>query len=112
MPDTDLFAHLADDVRSEPAKDLSIDGRYQVWLARNPEVLEEFVRLAREAKDRGMERIGAKTIAEVLRWSMFMKGDVEGFKLNNVYVSRMARQAIAEHPELDGLFELRKLTSS
>lgn len=87
----------------------TIDERFEAWLAKNPAVLDNFVRLARQAKAAGRTKIGAKMIAEVLRWDSFIAGDDDGYKLNNVYVSRLVRRAVEQHPDLVGLFEMRRL---
>ncbi len=36
----------------------------------------------------------------------------EDFKINDHYLSRYARKLMEEHPELDGLFELRELKAA
>ena len=112
MPDTDLWAHLPEPdaaTHSQPPARDSLDERFEAWITRNPQVLENFVRLAREAKDAGRDRIGAKMLAEVLRWRSYIDGDEGGYKLNNVFVSRLVRLAVDRNPDLDGLFETRKL---
>lgn len=104
MPDTNLFAHVR-----EPE---TIDERFEVWIGAHPEVLDDFIELALEARAAGHKRVGAKAICEVLRWRSFIRRDDDGYKLNNVYVSRLVRRAIDRRPELDGMFEIRKLTSA
>lgn len=120
MPDENMFEQLArlDEQPVAPTlatKPATIDERFDIWIAANPEVLEGFVRLAQQAKDAGRTRIGAKLICEVLRWETLIRGDAEvfgddaGFKLNNVYVSRLARLAVKQHPDLEDLFAFRRL---
>ncbi len=91
----------------------SIDDRFREFHAEHPEVYREFVALAREAKAAGMEKGSAKLITEVIRWYRLTRGkDRDGFKINNVYVSRYARLAMEQEPDLAGFFETRELQSA
>lgn len=91
----------------------TIDARFQVFHAEHPEVYREFVRLAREARASGLPRVGAKLIAEVIRWNRLTSGkDAEGFRINNVFVSRYARLIMEREPDLEGFFETRELQSA
>jgi len=59
-----------------------------------------------------VKRYGAKAVAEIVRYQRILQGvDADGFKLNNNHVSRMARRAIEDCPELATFFEMRKLSS-
>lgn len=77
----------------------------------NPLVYDALVRLARQAKARGHERIGIKMLFEVVRWEMFLKTSdaASDFKLNNNYTSRYARLIMASEPDLAGIFFVRDL---
>lgn len=45
-----------------------------------------------------------------MRWQIFMQTrDPYGLKLNDHYHSRYVRKLVADYPELDALFELRRL---
>lgn len=100
-----------------PHRDATIDERFDAWITRNPQVLDLFIRLARDWKAAGQTRAGGKMFAEVLRYHSVIEGtvvardDQEAFKINNVYVSRLTRLAVQTAPDLDGLFEFRELTS-
>lgn len=92
------------------------DAAFWKFHARNPGVLELFLRFAREAKAArirrpGAPRIGAKAIWERIRWeySVVEEIDSSAFVLNNNYVSRYARLAMMKEPSLAGMFETRKL---
>ena len=90
----------------------SIDSRFQAFHARHPDVYEYLVSFAYQAIDAGRTRIGIGMLFEVLRWEWTITGlpdDAELWKLNNNYRSRYARLIMADHPELDGLFEVREL---
>lgn len=98
-------------VPEPPHHDASIDERFKAWIDRNPQVLDLFIRLARDWKAAGQTRCGGKMIAEVLRYHSGIAGDEDGYRLNNVYISRLTRLAVQTAPDLDGLFEFRELIS-
>ena len=84
-----------------------IDALFERFNAAHPEVYDELLAMARRAVAAGRTRIGMKMLFEVVRWNRTVGGAEEGFKLNNVLTSRYARALMADHPELDGLFETR-----
>lgn len=84
-----------------------VDVRAARYLAENPEVYREFCRFAWEAVMAGRNRIGAKAIAERLRWESFVTGN-DGFRCNNSYVSFMARRFMEENRQCAGLFKTRE----
>ena len=90
----------------------SIESRFETFHARHPDVYDKLVALAFTAAWYGRTRIGIGMLFEVLRWEWTLAGlpdDAEQWKLNNNYRSRYARLIMADHPELDGLFEVREL---
>jgi len=94
------------------ARPTTIQGRFDVFLAQQPDVYAHFRSIALDLWRRGVTHYGAKAITEVIRYQRVVQGlDADGFRVNNSYVSRMARQAMAECPELQNFFEMRKLTS-
>lgn len=124
MPDEDLFQAAdrreAEEETGQPQppagpKPVTIQERFDVWIAANPLVLDTFIRLAREAKARGKDRIGAKLLCEVIRWEMWINSDVpedDDFKLNNVYTSRLSRLAVQAAPDIADMFQFRQLKSA
>jgi hypothetical protein len=80
------------------------------WLAENPRVYGEVVRMAREwrAIHGRTARVGIATLWEALRWqsSLYTRGDE--FKLNNSYRAPMARLVMQREPDLIGVFETRE----
>lgn len=87
----------------------SIQERFERWLAENAHVYRLFVEAARSLKRQGRKRFGAKAIAEHLRWNAAYQ-TTDGYKLNNIYTSRLARKLLDDHPEeFEGWLELRKL---
>jgi hypothetical protein len=92
------------------ARPATIQGRFDVFLAQQPDVYAHFRSIALTLWQRGVKRYGAKAIAEIVRYERVVQGvDADGFKLNNNHVSRMARRAIEDCPELATFFELRQL---
>jgi len=90
----------------------SIEWRFEAFHGRHPEVYDELVVLAYRAYGAGRRRIGIGMLFEVLRWEWTLAGlpdAAEQWKLNNNYRSRYARLIMVDHPQLDGLFEVREL---
>lgn len=85
-----------------------LDRRFRAWDAANPEVYRLFERFSLQAARSG-RRIGAKAIVERMRWELRVETRGDDFKLNNSYVSRLARKFVERHPEHAELFELREL---
>ncbi len=100
-----------------PIPSPTIQAQFQRFHQAHPEVYDGLLKLARQADDApyaGRTSIGIGMLFEVLRWSWHIDGlpdDAEEWKLNNNYRSRYARLIMARNPDLDGLFELRKLTT-
>lgn len=73
------------------------------------QVVNRFIRIAIGFHRRG-QRIGAKCIAERLRWNAFVRrAEGSDWLINNNHVSAMARFAMERAPELQGFFETRTL---
>ncbi len=91
--------------------------QFQRFHLAHPEVYAGLLKLARQADSApyaGRTRIGIGMLFEVLRWHWHIDGlpdDDEAWKLNNNYRSRYARLIMRRNPDLDGLFEVRKLTA-
>jgi hypothetical protein len=88
-----------------------IDARFKAYHKTHPGVFRLFVAFAEQARGAGRKRIGAKAIAERIRWECAVQTKDDSFKLNNVYVSRYARLVAQERPDLADLFETRRLKS-
>ena len=93
--------------------DTTIRERFETFHSEHPEVYRQLVRLAREWVSVGHRKLGIATLFERLRWEWHVAGliDTDGYKLNNTYRAQYARLIMAEHPDLDGLFETRRLTT-
>ena len=90
----------------------TIDERFEAFARSNPAIVNLFEELALQSVRRGRRRVGAKAIVEVIRWSYdLVSDDPDGFKINNVFTSRLARIVAERNPELRGVFETRVLKS-
>ena len=89
------------------SKHRSLTERYAAWRELNPHIYELFKQFALEAWASG-SRVGAKAIAERIRWELRIRyrGD---YKVNNSFVSRMARELIEEDERFVDWFETRRL---
>lgn len=91
----------------------TIQDRFEEFHAQNPHVYEGLVKLARQARQRGHDRIGIELLFAVLRWEHMMQTTGEnGYRLNDHFTARYARKLMAENPDLDGLFETRRLRAA
>lgn len=92
--------------------DESIDTRFQRFHERHPEVYDGIVKLCRQWLVRGRDRWAVEAAFAVLRWQRRIAGlpdDAATYKLNDHYTSRYARLIMDREPDLDGIFELRRL---
>lgn len=90
-----------------------LDDQFFDFHLDNPQVYDELVRLAREAKTAGKHRIGMRMIWETARWHLWMKTKGRGdFLLDNNLHSRYARLIMACEPDLVGAFAVRSLRSN
>lgn len=88
----------------------SIEEDFWAFHMANPQVYAGLVRLAREWRARrGSQRVGMKMLFEVLRWHVALTTQGDVFKLNNNYTSYYARLIMDREPDLDGVFEIRRL---
>ncbi len=87
--------------------------RYEEWRATpDGQVVYQYIRdAALRLHRRGWRHYGVKALAEAARyeWSLQVGPDVEGFRVNNNWTSRLARDLMANEPALVGFFELREL---
>ena len=74
----------------------------------HPGVEQELVRLARNAKSRGLESYGIKALGEMVRWHFRVDQGREEFAMNNNYTATFARMIMERHPDLEGFFETRE----
>jgi len=95
--------------------DPGLDDRFAVWVhtPAGGEIANQFIRMSWGLWKRGIKRYGAKAIVERLRWHYTLmaakRSGYDEYKINNNYVSRLARLAVERAPELKGFFEVREL---
>ena len=107
-----LELEIADLVTPDYAPEATIQERYEAWRDANPWVIPAIARLLDEWSDNGGRKVGVKSAAEVIRWRyQAVTRDAAGFKINNSYVSRVARDVIARFPHLASVIETRELRS-
>ncbi len=88
--------------------DRAVTVAYLNWRNAHPRPYGVFEELALDAWDRGFPRIGGQLIFEKMRWELMITGyDGSAFKLNNNFISRLAREVMFRNPRVNGLFELR-----
>lgn len=93
--------------RHECGPRLTHEQRFERFRAEHPEVERELVRLARQARRRGV-RVGMRCLWERLRWHFEIDriGSFE-YKLNNNHAPFYARYPMRTYPDLRGMFATR-----
>lgn len=91
----------------------TLQQRYNRWR-RSPDgqtVIDAVIAAALRLKRRGYSHYGIAALFEGARYTYALRvgPDAEGFKLNNSWRSRLAREIMRDVPELEGFFELREL---
>lgn len=91
-------------VQAKPKKPVA--ERAETYIEENPAVYQKFCAFVLELVSAKKKRIGAKMIAERLRWESLISGN-DGFKVNNSYVAHMARRFCKDYPQHTGVFQFR-----
>lgn len=88
----------------------TMEERFKDWIEKRPELYEAFKRAALyRIKHLGKKRIEAKEIVERMRMDRrFHKQADDSFKINNTFVSLLARKLISDYPYMRQFIELRK----
>lgn len=91
----------------------TLQERYEEWRlsSHGKAVIAAVTEAALRLRRRGFAHYGIAALFEAARYTYALRvgPDAEGFKLNNNWRSRLARDLMAEYPELEGFFELREL---
>jgi len=113
-PQAELFPNLDDELPKlkygvEPG--MTIQQAFEDFHRRNPHVFSYMRVRALRWKRAGHQRCSTSMLVENLRWDYGVKTTHGGteFKINNNFKSRYARLLVELEPELDGMFETRKL---
>jgi len=93
----------------EPVRPKTLQERFEQFHREHPEVYRELVRLAREWKSAGHDRIGMKALWERCRWELNVGDPDAEYRLNNDYTSRYARLIQEQEPDIAGMFQTRRL---
>lgn len=91
----------------------SLDEQYQRWkrTENGRAVLNAARERALRLRHRGFRHWGIKCILEAIRYDFALElgTDDDGFKVNNNWASRVARDLMQMHQELVGFFDTREL---
>lgn len=87
----------------------TIRDAFLAFHKQNPHVYSSFESQAIEAINRGRTKLSAKLIINWIRWNEILKTSEENFKINDAFQSYYARLFIENHPQHEGVFELRRL---
>ncbi len=79
---------------------------FKKYHEENPQIYDEFKRLAFKLINRGYKRIGARQLFEVIRYDTMITGN-DGFKINNSYTSDYSRFFERDNPKYEGYFTKR-----
>lgn len=83
--------------------------RFQEFRRRNPLVEQRLWGYCQELLARRVRRCGFSLLWERLRWDSLVLDGEEEFRLPNAHRSRYVRLLVREHPELEGIFTMRKI---
>lgn len=100
-----LTLDAAPEVDHDPGRSPSLQERFDTWLADNPHVFAEVVRVARHFRDAG-DRVSINRVFEELRERLVTVGD--RYRLNQDWRAPMARLVMDRCPDLDGYFATRR----
>ena len=99
-----------------PPRRLTLQQRYRMWRATPDGILivDAVTEAALRLRRRGFRHYGIAALFEAARYTYALKvgPDAEGFKINNNWRSRLARDLMVEYDELNGFFELRDLRTA
>ena len=106
LPDSDSIWSHPDWADLDPV----ILARFKAFHEKHPELLDLYIRFAREAKAAGLKHCGMKMIGERARWyaAIEKRGLADAqFVVNNSHLSGYARLVMLTAPDLESFFELR-----
>lgn len=90
----------------------TIQERFETFIREHPDVFRLFRQFALQLLSAGHKHCGAKLIAERIRWEKLTSGpDAAGWKINNVFTSRLSRKLAQEDQRFKTFFRFRKLLS-
>jgi hypothetical protein len=105
---------MTDDQETKYGPDSKIYREFVEYHTKHPEVYWQLRDLALQWKRAGNSKIGIGMLFEVIRWNDGIRPNRdpdEEFVLNNNYRSHYARLLMEHEPELEDIFEIRRLRS-
>lgn len=91
--------------------ELTLAERYAEFKRHNPQVLDAFEALTDQWLSAGHSRVGMKAVAERIRWETGIRMG-EAWKVNNSFVSFIARDLIERRPEWAECIETRVMKAA
>lgn len=88
-----------------------IEKEFWEFHAANPKVYALFSRFTLDAINAGRVRFSQNFVVERIRWYTAIETRGDDFKINNNYRAYYARLWMRDHPDFDGLFGTRTLTT-
>lgn len=108
-----MDALTLDGLMAEGRPSATIQARFEEWLrTKDGEYVYHWIAVrATKMRRMGWKHYGIKAMWEAARFARDVQvgPDADGYKLNNNFTSRLARQLMADYPELAGFFEVRGL---
>lgn len=100
-----------------PAAKLTVEEKFQIFDAANPEVYALYVHFTKEALKAGVRKLSSKLLVERIRWETVVSTTGAGFNprtgkpflIDNRFTPWYVRKLIANYPRAKGLFELRAI---
>jgi hypothetical protein len=93
------------------ASESALAARARAFHTQNPHVMQKLVEIARDLRARGVRQVGIALLFERLRWLSTVRTEGDPYRLNNSFRAFYARQLMADHPELAGMFTTRESTT-
>jgi len=82
---------------------------FREYHRERPEIYRAFCKYALQMAGSGRSRYGAKGVMERIRWDQAIQYPGDDFKISNSFISMYARVAMVHYPQLDGLFQTKKV---
>lgn len=81
--------------------------RFEKYNAEHPDAYRMFCRYAHEAIRAGAGKLGAKMVAERVRWQSRIMTGMDGYRINNNMTAFFARKFMRDYPAHAGIFATR-----
>ena len=111
---SDVFRYLSEATEEftqhHNARPISVigDSQFAKFHRANPHIYEGLKRLALDARQCGVRRLGIQLLIEKMRYDHAIDTKGDDLKINNNYSASYARLLMVNNSELIGFFETRK----